>query len=54
VNKIDLKYPSESFSNKIKGLTDKFLLCSSVDKAKRDKYVNDLKNILLNAVQMIS
>ena len=47
VNKIDLKYPSESFSNKIKGLTDKFLLCSSVDKAKRDKYVNDLKKHII-------
>jgi len=47
VNKIDLKYPSESFSNKIKGLTDKFLLCSSVDKDKRDKYVNDLKKHII-------
>jgi len=47
VNKIDLKYPSESFSNKIKGLTDKFFFCSSVDKDKRDKYVNDLKKHII-------
>lgn len=47
VNKIDLKYPGESFLDKIRGLTDRFLLCSSVDKAGRDKYVNALKKHII-------
>jgi [FeFe] hydrogenase H-cluster maturation GTPase HydF len=47
VNKIDLKEPSPSFLEDLKKRPEKFLLCSSIDTGKRDKYVNELKKHLI-------
>ena len=43
VNKTDLKSPSLEFANKLKGKTDRVILCSSTDFDNRDTYVNELK-----------
>ncbi|MCK5473106.1 MAG: GTP-binding protein, partial [Planctomycetes bacterium] len=48
VNKIDLAEPKDDFLEKIKAKTDKFLLCSSTNLAKRDDYVNILKQYLID------
>ncbi|MCK5226448.1 MAG: [FeFe] hydrogenase H-cluster maturation GTPase HydF [Planctomycetes bacterium] len=48
VNKIDLAEPKDDFLEKIKEKTDKFLLCSSLDLAKRDDYVNIFKQHLID------
>ncbi len=47
VNKIDLKAPSDSFLENLKQKTSRILVCSSTDQAKRDSYVNLLKQFLL-------
>lgn len=48
VNKSDVRYPSDNFIEEIKEKADKLLVCSSVDLKERDKYVNILKQHLIN------
>lgn len=47
VNKSDLTPPSAAFLEKIKQKTSRILVCSSTDRARRDEYVNLLKQFLL-------
>ncbi len=47
VNKIDITQPSESFIEAISKQTPRFVLCCSVNKQRRDEYVNNLKRHLL-------
>ncbi len=47
VNKSDLKVPSDSFLENLGKKTSRILVCSSTDRAKRDSYVNFLKQFLL-------
>ena len=47
VNKTDIKYPSEDFIEIIKKKTSRFFFCSSINKEKRDEYVNNLKKYLV-------
>ena len=47
VNKSDLVSPSEDFLEKIKQTTSRVLVCSSADRARRNEYVNTLKQFLL-------
>jgi [FeFe] hydrogenase H-cluster maturation GTPase HydF len=47
INKIDIIDCSSVFLDKIKQITDKVILCSSVDRSQRDQYVNALKKQLL-------
>jgi [FeFe] hydrogenase H-cluster maturation GTPase HydF len=47
VNKSDLTPPSAVFLEKIKQKTSRILVCSSTDRARRDEYVNLLKQFLL-------
>jgi len=46
VNKIDLRYPDGKFTELIKQKSARVIFASSVDKAKRDTLVNDLKKNL--------
>ncbi len=48
VNKIDTKQPSYDFIEKIKRQTDRIVFCSSIDKEKKDGYINTLKKYLIN------
>lgn len=47
VNKTDLGVPTAGFLQKIRGRSERIVLCSSVDASKRDDLVNDLKRNLL-------
>jgi [FeFe] hydrogenase H-cluster maturation GTPase HydF len=47
INKVDQKKPKKDFIEKIKKYTDFYLLVSSLDIKKRDKYVNLLKSYLI-------
>jgi len=47
VNKIDLKKPSSAFLNLLKKWSDKIILANSIEKKKRDDYVNPLKKFLI-------
>ena len=47
VNKTDLKQPSDVFVEKIKERSSGIVLCSSTDKKNRDKYVTQLKDLLI-------
>lgn len=47
VNKIDLKPASDNFIEKIRGITEHFILVSSVDYASKDKYINEFKEHLI-------
>jgi len=47
INKTDLGAPAPDFLQKIRGRTERIVLCSSVDHGKRDTHVNDLKRSLL-------
>ena len=49
VNKADLKKPSEIFLNKIKSVSSRCIICSSIDFDNRDNYVNALKRHLIEA-----
>ncbi len=48
INKIDLKEPDAEFLAKIRTKTERIVLCSSVDPANRDKYLNALKKHVLD------
>ena len=47
INKTDIKYPSEDFIETIKKKTSRFIFCCSINKEKRDEYVNNLKKCLI-------
>ena len=47
VNKVDLAYPSDAFMEKISAFSSKFLLCSSINAASRDSYINLLKKHII-------
>lgn len=47
INKIDIINCSASFLEKIKKITDKVILCSSINQNQRDQYINALKKQLL-------
>ena len=46
INKIDLKVPSEEFLAKIKGITAKVILTSSLDQSTRERTLKELKKYL--------
>lgn len=48
VNKTDQKQPGIEFIKKIKNITKKFLLCSSIDKDNRNSYINAFKKHMID------
>lgn len=48
INKIDLKEPDAEFLAKVRTKTERIVLCSSIDPANRDKYLNALKKHVLD------
>lgn len=48
VNKSDIARPSEDFLGTIKNMTARHMICSSIDTANRDRYVNALKQALID------
>lgn len=48
VNKIDLQEPDAEFMAKVRAKTERTVLCSSIDLANRDKYLNALKKHVLD------
>jgi len=52
VNKIDIKFPSEVFIEKVKNVTDRIILVSSItdSREEKEKFINDLKKELLNVL----
>ncbi len=49
VNKTDIEKPAEDFLEKIKSITPYYVLCSSIDIANRDNYINPLKEHIISA-----
>ena len=47
VNKIDILRPEDTFLTHIAKITDKYILCSSIDLCKRDESVNKLKRYII-------
>ncbi len=47
INKTDIRPPSVELIAKIKGKTQHVILCASIDKARRDAYVNAFKETLI-------
>jgi [FeFe] hydrogenase H-cluster maturation GTPase HydF len=47
VNKTDIKIPTDEFIGKIRTKAGSVVLCSSTDKKNRDKYVSELKDLLI-------
>jgi [FeFe] hydrogenase H-cluster maturation GTPase HydF len=48
VNKTDLQEPDTEFLTKVKAKTERIVLCSSIDLANRDQYLNALKKHVLD------
>jgi [FeFe] hydrogenase H-cluster maturation GTPase HydF len=48
VNKTDLQEPDPGFLSKVRTKTERIVLCSSIDLANRDKYLNSLKKHVLD------
>jgi [FeFe] hydrogenase H-cluster maturation GTPase HydF len=50
INKIDEKTPSDDFISFLKDKNKYLILCSTVDKEKRNNYINEFKNSLLQVL----
>jgi len=48
INKVDVHVPSSGFLEKVKGISPRLICCSSIDRSRRDRQVNEFKQQLLS------